>query len=326
MKRLVSVTFALCLPLLVGSVHSADVPLLAKANTEGDLWWHQMVSMSFDGHGNFVSPHLDKLHTTAASLGAVGYHGPWQADLARDMSWMRGHEQAFANHPTTKRVVYIEGSSAQKVLARVSPDGAVLFTLSQLADLGDPKRRRYIESLIKPGGRTVWFSDWEFMQSPLLKTPLGKPLPTAKEIGPPAFTNPLDGGAITNEADFWRTRSAVMRRALWRRSVTMMAETFSPSQVCRRSLGRGDRSACRLDLVFPEQPNPSRKRRDHQSRSEKSEQTGKFCIETENAPRGHYPEKEIAGSHRVNPRGKAVLIPEKIHLADRGSVLGVFQD
>jgi hypothetical protein len=124
------------------------------------------------------------------------------------MSWMLGHEQAFANHPTTKRVVYIEGSNAQKVLARVSPDGAVLFTLSQLADLGDPKRRRYIESLIKPGGRTVWFSDWEFMQSPLLKTPLGKPLPTAKEIGLPAFTNPLDGGAITNEADFWRTRSA----------------------------------------------------------------------------------------------------------------------
>ena len=106
----------------------------------------------------------------------------------------------------------------------------------------------------------------------------------------------------------------------------MMAETFSPSQVGRRSLGRGDRSACRLDLVFPEQPNPSRERRDHQSRSEKSEQTGCFCIETENAPRGHYPEKEIAGSHRVNPRGKAVLIPEKIHLADRGSVLGVFQD
>ena len=182
--------------------------MLAKANTEGDLWWHQMVSMSFDGHGNFVSPHLDKLHTTAASLGAVGYHGPWQADLARDMSWMRGHEQAFANHPTTKRVVYLEGSSAQKVLARVSSDGAVLFTLSQLVDLGDPKGRRYIESLIKPGGRTVWFSDWEFMQSPLLKTPLGKPLPTAKEIGLPAFTNPLDGGAITNEADFWRTRSA----------------------------------------------------------------------------------------------------------------------
>jgi hypothetical protein len=208
MKRLVSVTLALCLPLLVGSVHGADVPLLAKANTEGDLWWHQMVSMSFDGHGNFVSPHLDKLHTTAASLGAVGYHGPWQADLARDMSWMRGHEQAFANHPTTKRVVYLEGSSAQKVLARVSSDGAVLFTLSQLVDLGDPKGRRYIESLIKPGGRTVWFSDWEFMQSPLLKTPLGKPLPTAKEIGLPAFTNPLDGGAITNEADFWRTRSA----------------------------------------------------------------------------------------------------------------------
>jgi hypothetical protein len=208
MKRFAILTLALCLLPLDGSVCGADVPSLAKANTEGELWWHQMFSMSFDGHGNFVSPHLDKLHTTAASLGAVGYHGPWQADLARDMSWMRGHEQSFANHPTTKRVVYIEGSSAQKVLARVSPDGAVLFTSSQLAELGDPKRRRYIESLIKPGGRTVWFSDWEFMQSPLLKTPLGKPLPTAKEIGPPAFTNPLDGGAVTNEADFWRTRSA----------------------------------------------------------------------------------------------------------------------
>ena len=208
MKRFAILTLALCLLPLDGSMCGADVPSLAKAKTGGDLWWHQMFSMSFDGHGNFVSPHLDKLHTTAASLGAVGYHGPWQADLARDMSWMRGHEQSFANHPTTKRVVYIEGTSAQKVLARVSPDGAVLFTLSQLAELGDPKRRRYIESLIKPGGRTVWFSDWEFMQSPLLKTSLGKPLPTANEIGLPAFTNPLDGGSITNEADFWRTRSA----------------------------------------------------------------------------------------------------------------------
>jgi hypothetical protein len=78
-----------------------------------------------------------------------------------------------------------------------------------------------------------------------------------------------------------------------------------------------------LDLVFPEQPNPSRERRDHQSRSEKSEQTGSFCIETENAPRGYYPEKEIAGSHRVNPRGKAVLIPEKF-ISRIGGVSWVF--
>jgi hypothetical protein len=85
MKRPVCLTLALSLLPFVASVRGADVPSLAKANTEGDLWWHQMFSMSFDGHGNFVSRHLDTLHTTAASLGAVGYHGPWQADPARVM-------------------------------------------------------------------------------------------------------------------------------------------------------------------------------------------------------------------------------------------------
>ena len=208
MKRLVSLTFALCLLPLVGSVRGADVPSLAKANTEGDLWWHQMFSMAFDGHGNFVAPHLDTLHATAASLGAGGYYGVWDADLNRDMPWMRGHEQAFANHPETKRVVYIEGNRSEKVMARLSADGRVLFTSRLLDDLNDSKRRRYIESLIKPGGRTVWFSDWEFMQSPELKTSLAKALPTAKDLGLPAFTHPLNGSAITNEADFWRTRSA----------------------------------------------------------------------------------------------------------------------
>jgi len=81
-----------------------------------------------------------------------------------------------------------------------------------------------------------------------------------------------------------------------------------------------------IESVFLEQPDPSREGRDYQSRSEKGKQTGEFCIETEHAPRGDDPEKEIAGRRRVNPRGKAVLIPEKIHLPDRGSVLGVFQD
>jgi len=171
-------------------------------------WWHGMFSMSFDGHGNFVAPHLDTLHATAASLGAVGYHGPWEADLARDMSWMRGHEASFANHPETKRVVYIEGHSAKKVLARVSADGRVLFDARLLEDLSNPQRRRRVESLIKPGGRTVWISDWHFMQSPALKTSLGEPLPTAKDLGLPAFTHPLSGSVITNEAEFWRTRSA----------------------------------------------------------------------------------------------------------------------
>ncbi|NBQ40838.1 MAG: hypothetical protein EBU34_13955, partial [Alphaproteobacteria bacterium] len=58
-----------------------------------------------------------------------------------------------------------------------------------------------------PNGRTVWLSDWEFMQSPALKTPLGKPLPTAIDLGVPAFTKPLDGGVIKDETEFWRTRS-----------------------------------------------------------------------------------------------------------------------
>lgn len=102
MKRLVSITLALCLLPLVGSVRGADVPSLAKPNSEGDLWWHRMFSMSFDGHGNFVAPHLKTLHATAASIGAGGYHGVWDADLNRDMPWMRGHEQAFADHPKTQ--------------------------------------------------------------------------------------------------------------------------------------------------------------------------------------------------------------------------------
>jgi hypothetical protein len=79
-----------------------------------------MFSMSFDGHGNFLSRHLDTLHTTAASLGAVGYHGPWQADLAREMPWMRAQEQSFARHPKTKRNLYVEANNDKKVLARVS--------------------------------------------------------------------------------------------------------------------------------------------------------------------------------------------------------------
>jgi hypothetical protein len=208
MKRLVSLTFGLWLLPFGGSVRGADGSSLPKANTEGGLWWHQMFSIAFDGHGNFVVPHLDALHATAASLGAGGYHGVWDADLNRDMPWMRGHEQAFANHPETKRVIYIEGNRSEKVLARLSADGRVLFTSRLFDGLNEAKRRRYIESLIKPGGRTLWFSDWEFMQSPELKTSLGKPLPTAKDLGLPAFTHPLNCSAITNEADFWRTRSA----------------------------------------------------------------------------------------------------------------------
>ena len=122
-----------------------------KAAGNDVAWWHRMFSMSFDGHGNFVAPHLDTLHTTAASLGAGRL--PWRLGCgprSRHAVDAR-HEQAFAGQPGTKRVIYIEGCSARKVLARVSGDGRVLFTASLLEDLSDPQRRRYVESLIKPG-------------------------------------------------------------------------------------------------------------------------------------------------------------------------------
>ena len=53
-------------------------------------------SLAFDGHGNFVTPHLGTLNATVASLGVAGFHGPWDADLNRDMPWMCSHEKAFA--------------------------------------------------------------------------------------------------------------------------------------------------------------------------------------------------------------------------------------
>ncbi len=207
MKRLVSLTLAFWLLAHVGSARGGDVASLGKTNTEGDLWWHRMFSMAFDGHGNFVAPHLGTLHATAASLCAGGYYGIWDADLHRDMAWMRGHEQAFVAQAGTKRVVYIEGCSARNVLARVADDGRVLFTADLLEGIGNPQRRRSIEKLMKPGGRTIWLSDWQFLQSLDLKTSLGKPLPTAEILGLLAFTHPLDGSVVTSESDFWFTRS-----------------------------------------------------------------------------------------------------------------------
>jgi len=207
MKRMLRPFLAGCLLLISACLHAAESQAFEKKAQEGELWWHRIFSMSFDGHGNFVAPNLNALHTTAASLGAVGYHGPWQADLARDSTWLRAHESSFANHPETKRVIYIEGNNAKKILVRVAADGRVLFTSAQLENLSDPKQRRYVENLIKPNGRTVWLSDWEFMQSPSLKTSLGKELPTALSLGVSPFTNPLDGGVLESEADFWRTRS-----------------------------------------------------------------------------------------------------------------------
>lgn len=167
-----------------------------------------MFSMSFDGHGNTVSPHLGMLRSTAASLGAVGYHGPWQADLDSDAPWMQGHERSFASHPGTKRVVYIEGSSAKKILARISKDGRMEFNLSRLTQPDAARLRRHVASPPGNEGSTRWISDWEFMQSPELKTNFGKPLATAKQLGIPQFTHPLSGRIITDEAEFWRTRSA----------------------------------------------------------------------------------------------------------------------
>ncbi len=191
-----------------GLAYGADTAAGGDAHTAVGAWWHQMFSIAFDGHGNFVLPHLDTLHAKAASLSAGGYHGVWDADLNRDTPWMHRHEVCFANHPETKRIVYIEGKRSEKVLARVSDDGRVLFTSREFALISDPQRQRFLNGSISPSGSTVWISDWEFMTSPELKTRLGKPLPTAKSIGLAAFTNPLDGLVIETEADFWRTRCA----------------------------------------------------------------------------------------------------------------------
>lgn len=72
MKRLLILTLTLCLLPILGTLRAADFPSLEKTSTDGELWWHRMFSISFDGHGNFVGPHLGTLHTTAASLGAGG--------------------------------------------------------------------------------------------------------------------------------------------------------------------------------------------------------------------------------------------------------------
>ena len=203
-----AVVFAICLWLCPGATLATEASGGAAAHPDAGAWWHSMFPIAFDGHGNFVTPHLDTLRPTAASLAAGGYHGVWEADLNRDATWMQGHERHFAARPGTKRIVYIEGNRAEKVLARVSADGRLLFTSRLLDDLGDPRRRRFVESLVAPGGSTVWFSDWEFFRSPDLKTSRGAPLPTAKSLGLAAFTAPLDGRVIEQEADYWRTRSA----------------------------------------------------------------------------------------------------------------------
>jgi hypothetical protein len=118
---------------------------IAGVERAEEPWWQGMFSLAFDGHGNFVAPHLDKLEASAASLGAAGFHGVWDADLNRDTSWIRGHQASFAKHPATKCIFYIEGAGATKVLARISADGRVLFTDSVLDNLDDPKRRRYVD-------------------------------------------------------------------------------------------------------------------------------------------------------------------------------------
>lgn len=171
-------------------------------------WWQQMFSMAFDGHGNFVMPQLDALQAAAASFGGVGRHGVWEADLDRDMGWMRGHLAAFKAHPDVKKVLFIEGCSSTKVLCRVDADGRVLFTDTMFGWLNDPARRPLVERLLKPDGRTLWLGDWQFLHPQGLKTSLGQLLPTAQDLGLPPFAQPLDGSAITDEAVFWRTRSA----------------------------------------------------------------------------------------------------------------------
>lgn len=198
MSRIISI-FYLC---LAAVSHAEDSP------AKNSPWWHQMFSLSFDGHGMFVAPHLETLNTIAASPAAVGFHGPWQADLIRDARSMQTRFEAFGKRPATKRIIYIDGVSSNKILARVSPDGRVIFTSEVMKGFSDPERRKYVEELIKPSDRTIWLSDWEFMQSPAIKTSLGKPIPTALEIGIKPFIHPLTGAVITDEVEFWQTRTA----------------------------------------------------------------------------------------------------------------------
>ena len=219
----------------------AAAPVSAQ-NPDADLWWRQMFSVSFDGHGGFVTPHLDALHTTAASLVAVGFHGPWDADLSRDMPWMRPRFQAFEKHPGVRRIVYIEGNSASGELYRASPDGRVLFTAEAMHLLNDPARRGDIASEIQPGGGTAWFGDWQFMSGQHLKSRLGAPLPSAAELGLAPFVHPLDGSAITDEAEFWRTRSA---RPLIGKGTEKIDDYLKLSDEDARALGLADISVQR---------------------------------------------------------------------------------
>jgi hypothetical protein len=169
-----------------------------------------MFSLSFDGHGSFVAPHLDALNTTVASVAALGNYGVWNADFSRDATSMAGRFQAFANRPATKRIVYIEGASSSTMLVRVDVDGRVLFGEAELrAAESNPSTRAWVDARIKPDGHTAWFGDWQFMQSVPLKTSLGAPMPTASSVGLSPFLHPLTGAVITDEAEFWLTRSAL---------------------------------------------------------------------------------------------------------------------
>ena len=150
-----------CLPLTWSEDTHAQQPAGSRdrdVSQNGDVWWHQMFSMSFDGHGNFVVPHLDILNTTAASFGAAGFHGVWDADLNRDMPWMRGHVAEFQKHADVRKVFYIEGAGATKVLCRVGRDGRILFSAQMLDLLNDPETsavRRAADSA-RWQNRMVW--------------------------------------------------------------------------------------------------------------------------------------------------------------------------
>ena len=201
----------MCIPLTWSENAHAQEPTETRdhgVSRNGDAWWQRMFSMSFDGHGNFVVPHLDILNTTAASFGAAGFHGVWDADLNRDMPWMRGHVAEFQKHADVRKVFYIEGAGATKVLCRVGRDGRILFSAQMLDLLNDPERRPFVERQIRPDGRTVWFGDWQFLTDQRFKTRLGNPLPTARDLDLPPFVHPLTGREIASEDEFWKTRSA----------------------------------------------------------------------------------------------------------------------
>lgn len=180
------------------------------AVTWPDVWWHKLFAASFDGTGNYTSPHLSTLNNTASSFLAVGYKGLWDVDLNLDQNWGQSHVASFNAQPAVKRLVYIEGQGSESVICRTSAAGKILTTANEfsLLNSANPSSRAYIETSFTNGGKTIWFGTWQFMnQTNSWLTRRGNPLPTPQQMGLSAFIQPLDGSPVLSEESFWQTRS-----------------------------------------------------------------------------------------------------------------------